>query len=124
VRAQSDVLYMPLDVSSDALDVACQRIECSYPEVRVEPSVVNYITHPPQLQRFQGITLVLYLGSSIGNFSLEEARTILRNGRSQVRTGDAFLLGADLVKGESTLVSAYNDRAGSRQHSTSTFCIG
>ena len=34
VRAQSDVFYMLLDVSPDALDVACQRIECSYPHAR------------------------------------------------------------------------------------------
>ncbi len=112
LRAQSDVLYMPLDVSPDALEVACQTMERLHPEVRVEPSVVNYITHPLRLQRFRGATLMLYLGSSIGNFSPGEARTILRNCASQMRTGDAFLLGADLVKDESTLVAAYDDRAG------------
>jgi L-histidine Nalpha-methyltransferase len=112
VRAHSDVLYMPPDVSPDALYVACRSIECSYPEVRVEPRVVDYTTHPPQLEPFHGATLMLYLGSSIGNFSPEEARTILRNGSSQMRTKDAFLLGADLVKDESTLVAAYDDRAG------------
>jgi L-histidine N-alpha-methyltransferase len=112
VRVQSDVFYMPLDVSPDALEVACQSIECSYPDVRVEPRVVDYTTHPPQLEPFHGATLMLYLGSSIGNFSPDEARTILRNGSSQMRTKDAFLLGADLVKDESTLVAAYDDRAG------------
>src|SRR5262249_2375324 len=112
VRAQSDVLYMPLDVSPDALDVASRRMTCAYPEVRVEPSVVNYITHPPRLPRFRGPTLMLYLGSSIGNFSPEEARGILRSGSSQMRPVDAFLLGADWVKDVATLVAAYDDRAG------------
>lgn len=112
MRAQSDVFYMPLDVSPDALEVACWSIECSYPEVRIEPRVVNYITHPPRLEPFHGTTLMLYLGSSIGNFSPEEVRTILRNGSSQMRTKDPFLLGVDLVKHESTLVAAYDDRVG------------
>lgn len=112
LRAQCDVLYMPLDVSPDALEVARQRMQDAYPEVRVEPSVVNYITHPPRLQRFPGATLMLYLGSSIGNFSPREARTILRNAGLQMRRSDAFLLGADWVKAESTLVAAYDDRAG------------
>lgn len=112
IRARADVLYMPLDVSPEALDTACQSLDCLYPEVQVEPNVVNYITHPPRLNHFPGATLMLYLGSSIGNFSPEESRTILRNAASQMRTGDAFLLGADLVKDESTLVAAYDDRAG------------
>ena len=49
------------------------------PEVCVSPIVANYVTHPPQLESFDGTTLGLYIGSSIGNFSPEEARTILRN---------------------------------------------
>jgi dimethylhistidine N-methyltransferase len=112
LRVQSDVLYMPLDVSPGALEVACHSIESSYPEVRVEPRVVDYTKHPPQLEPFHGATLMLSLGSSIGNFSPEGARTILQNGRAQMRMKDAFLLGADLVKDESTMVAAYDDRAG------------
>lgn len=112
IRARAEVLYMPLDISSDALDAACQSLECLHPEVQVVPGVVNYITNPPKLDYFHGATLMLYLGSSIGNFPPEEARTILRNAGSQLQKGDALLLGADLVKDESTLVAAYDDPAG------------
>src|SRR5262249_40700565 len=69
-------------------------------------------TYPPQLESFNGTTLAIDIGSSIGNFSPEEARTILRNLRCQLETGDALLLGTDLVKDESTLVAAYDDRDG------------
>ncbi len=78
-RLQSEVLYAPVDVSSDALDVACETIATSLPEVCISPIVANYVTHPPQLESFDGTTLGLYIGSSIGNFTPEEARTILRN---------------------------------------------
>jgi L-histidine Nalpha-methyltransferase len=112
VRMQAEVLYMPVDVSSDALDTACQSIACALPEVRTEPIVANYVTQPPQLESFDGVTLILYLGSSIGNFSPHEARSILRKMSLQMRSGDAFVLGTDMVKDELTLIAAYDDRQG------------
>lgn len=112
VRAGAEVLYMPVDVSSDALNVACESIESTWPEVRAEPIILNYVTHPPKLEAFDGTTLVLYLGSSIGNFSLEEARAILQNLSHQMQPQDAFLLGTDLVKDVKKLLSAYDDDEG------------
>jgi len=56
--------------------------------------------------------LVLFLGSSIGNFDREEAVRFLRGVRQRLRPGDALLLGADLVKPASQLVAAYDDAAG------------
>jgi L-histidine N-alpha-methyltransferase len=111
-RLQGEVLYAPVDVSADALDVACETIAASLPEVCISPVVANYVTHPPQLESFGGTTLGLYIGSSIGNFTPEEARKILRNLRSQLQSGDALLLGVDMVKDEPTLVAAYDDRDG------------
>jgi dimethylhistidine N-methyltransferase len=112
VRMQGDALYMPVDVSPDALDMACESIASTLPEVRVEPIVANYVTYPPQLEPLSGTTLAMYIGSSIGNFSPKEARSILRNLRSELKAGDALLLGTDLVKDETTLVRAYDDGAG------------
>jgi L-histidine Nalpha-methyltransferase len=111
-RLQSEVLYAPVDVSSDALDVACDTIGNSLPGVCISPIVANYVTDPPQLESFSGTTLGLYIGSSIGNFTPEEARTILRNLSGQLRSGDALLLGVDMVKDEPTLVAAYDDSDG------------
>ena len=101
-----------MDVSSDALDVACATIATLLPEISVSPIVANYVIDPPQLELFNGTTLGLYIGSSIGNFTPQEARTILRNLRGQLQAGDALLLGVDMVKEERTLVAAYDDRGG------------
>ena len=111
-RLRNQVIYFPVDVSSDALDAACDSIGCLLPDVQLQPRVANYVTHPPKLERFKGNTLAMYIGSSIGNFSPGEARTILRNLRSELRTGDALLLGTDMVKDVATLVRAYDDRDG------------
>jgi dimethylhistidine N-methyltransferase len=112
LRLHSQVLYAPVDVSPDALDVACDTIAASLPAVGMSPIVANYVTHPPRLESFDGTTLALYIGSSIGNFTPEEARSILCNLRSQLHGGDALLLGVDMVKDEPTLLAAYDDRAG------------
>jgi L-histidine Nalpha-methyltransferase len=111
-RLKSEVLYAPVDVSSDALEVACETIASALPEICISPIVANYVTHPPKLDSIDGTTLGLYIGSSIGNFTPEEARTILGNLRGQLQTGDALLLGVDMVKDEPTLLAAYDDREG------------
>ena len=81
-RSRNEVSYLPIDVSPDALDAACDSIGRVLPDVQLQPMVANYVTHPPKLERFNGTTLAMYIGSSIGNFSPYEARTILRNLRS------------------------------------------
>lgn len=112
VRMRDGVLYIPMDISPEALDMARERIASRLPEVCVEPVVANYVTDPPQIESFNGTTLAIYIGSSIGNFSPGEARTILKNLNSQLQVGDALLLGTDMVKDESTLVAAYDDADG------------
>jgi len=112
LRLSDDVAYVPVDVCSNALELACQNVACALPEVRIQPIVRNYVTHPLQLEPFDGTTLALYIGTSIGNFSREEARLILRKLGIQLQTGDALLLGTDMVKDEPTLLAAYDDSDG------------
>ena len=111
-RRRISVTYMPLDVSADALKIACRNVQRRFPRVVVEPVVVNYAHSPPRLEEFDGSTLALYLGSSIGNFPPQEARTILKNLGTQLGSRDSLVLGTDLVKDESTLIAAYDDDEG------------
>lgn len=57
-------------------------------------------------------TLVLFLGSNIGNFDPQGAATFLREIRGALGKRDAFLIGADLVKPERELLLAYDDPLG------------
>ncbi|MFL6503524.1 MAG: L-histidine N(alpha)-methyltransferase [Nitrososphaera sp.] len=56
--------------------------------------------------------LILFLGSSIGNFEVMEAKTFLRSVRQKLSAKDFLIVGFDLQKDESTLNAAYNDKAG------------
>jgi dimethylhistidine N-methyltransferase len=112
LRISDEVSYVPVDVCSNSLELACQNVAGTLPEVRIEPIVGNYVTNPLQLEPFFGTTLALYIGTSIGNFAPEEARLILRDLRDELHAGDALLLGTDMVKDELTLLAAYDDSQG------------
>lgn len=60
----------------------------------------------------KGGLLVLFLGSNIGNFDPPASQEFLAEIRAALRSGDALLLGADLVKPENELMLAYDDPLG------------
>lgn len=116
VALQGSVTYSPIDVSESALDEARTRIEDEMPEVTVEPIVADYTEGMRQNRADtlgnMGPRLVLYIGSSIGNFSPSDALEVLRGVRAQLSPGDSLLLGTDMVKDTSVLLAAYDDAAG------------
>jgi L-histidine Nalpha-methyltransferase len=57
-------------------------------------------------------TLVLFLGSNIGNFDQRGSAALLDRIAASLAPGDAFLIGADLVKPERDLQLAYDDPLG------------
>ena len=59
-----------------------------------------------------GPRLVAFLGGTIGNLVPAQRAAFLARLRSQLRPGDWFLLGTDLVKDPAILVAAYDDSAG------------
>jgi dimethylhistidine N-methyltransferase len=113
VAQQSTVVYEPIDISLTALLIAQTRIEREVPGVRVLPLTMDYtngfLLDPADAGERR---LVLYIGSSIGNFEPAESARLLRRLRSQLEPGDSLLLGVDLVKEESVLVRAYDDASG------------
>ena len=114
---QSTVVYEPVDVSASALCGAKVRIQREIPEVTVLPRVLDYTDgdgHRFDLGPLDDNErrLVLYIGSSIGNFEPHQAERLLRRVRAGLHPGDSFLLGVDLVKVKSTLLAAYDDAAG------------
>lgn len=56
--------------------------------------------------------LVLFLGSTIGNFDRPAGEAFLRRVRDTLQPGDRMLLSTDLVKPEPDLIAAYDDEAG------------
>jgi dimethylhistidine N-methyltransferase len=112
LQRQSRALFYPIDVSPSALNEAVRQMAAQFPALRVNPVVADYMGGVPALSRISGRKLVLYIGSSIGNFEHSEAIGMLRRIRRSLRTGDALLLGTDLAKSSKILVPAYDDAQG------------
>ena len=113
VDRQDTVIYEPVDVSPSALEEAQERIEREIPGVLVSPRVEDYTKGLELDARSIGERrMVLYIGSSIGNFEPDEAERLLAGVRAALVPGDSLLLGVDLVKDKSTLIAAYDDAAG------------
>jgi L-histidine Nalpha-methyltransferase len=109
---QAKVSFYPIDVSRSALDEALAHLNGDFPGLRVVPVVDDYSRGLGQLSKLPGRKLLLYLGSSIGNFEPMQAGAMLRMIRSSLNPGDALLLGTDMVKPADILVPAYNDAQG------------
>ncbi|HEX4038473.1 MAG TPA: L-histidine N(alpha)-methyltransferase [Acidobacteriaceae bacterium] len=112
VRKQDKVAYFPIDISASALQFAHERIGAETPGVSVNPILGDYTRELEELPMPACRRLVLYIGSSIGNFDPPEATTLLRRLRRRLAPGDWLLLGVDHVKDRATLLRAYNDTAG------------
>jgi L-histidine Nalpha-methyltransferase len=112
LQRQSRTLFYPIDVSSSALDEAVRQLSKQFPSLRVSPIVADYTGGVQALNRISGRKLVLYIGSSIGNFEVHQAIRLLRRIRQSLRSGDALLLGADFAKSPKILIPAYDDAQG------------
>ncbi|HKD80208.1 MAG TPA: L-histidine N(alpha)-methyltransferase [Candidatus Angelobacter sp.] len=112
LRRQLRADFYPVDVSSSALQGALATLNGHFPRLRVAPIVADYTHRLPELRQLPGRKLVLFLGSTIGNFEPEEAEEFLRNVRDSLEKGDALLIGCDLIKDAGVLDAAYNDAQG------------
>lgn len=106
-------LYVPIDISPDALRAAADRIAARYPELEVRPIVGDFEHSSPLPENGgDGRRLGFFPGSTLGNLEPEEAVRFMALARDMLGEGALFLLGIDLVKDEATLVRAYDDAAG------------
>ncbi|KRE63528.1 L-histidine N(alpha)-methyltransferase [Nostocoides sp. Soil756] len=100
--------FVPVDVSDATLREAAVSLSRRYPGLAVEAVVGDFTLHLGQLPRGDR-RLVAFLGSTIGNFYLEERAAFLGALADSLEPGEWLLLGTDLVKSADRLVAAYDD---------------
>lgn len=106
--------YYPVEISHSAL-VMCERELSDIDRVSIVgfereylDGLVEVVARRNPSQRM----LVLFLGSTIGNFDREAGLNFLSQVRGILQPGDSLLLGTDLEKSESQLIGAYDDELG------------
>jgi L-histidine N-alpha-methyltransferase len=122
------IYYFPIDISSSILTESERKLKSQFPNASIIGIRSDYDTGIDRAaaecvatkeekknnndDNIPHTTLVLFLGSSIGNFELIEAQSLLRSVREKLDANDFVLVGFDLQKDESVLNAAYNDKAG------------
>src|SRR5215510_6494711 len=107
------VLYYPIDVSASALHACRNELGTmdSVHIVEIEGSYTDGLIEVTRRRSGEPL-LVLFLGSTIGNFERGPAEQFLREIRALLCPGDALLLGTDLVKPMAQVLPAYDDPIG------------
>jgi dimethylhistidine N-methyltransferase len=106
-------VYVPIDISQSALDEAAAAIRRDYPSLPVAPLTDDFTKALDLPVAVKDRPVVgFFPGSTIGNFTPQEAHEFLVGARRLLGEGAAFLVGIDLVKPEPMLVAAYDDRLG------------
>ncbi len=113
VNTCPELTYVPIDISEAAVRKCSKTICSDFPDLCVRGMVSDYFDGLKWLSgRDQGTNVVLFLGSTIGNFTPETGKTFLANLRKSVNPGDMVLIGFDLVKDIDVMTRAYNDSLG------------
>lgn len=109
-------LYVPVEISSAALEDAVDGLADEYPDLHIKPICADYmglrgLPHGGD-DLPAGRHVVFFPGSTIGNLNPEEAVELLDSMRRVAGPGGALLIGVDLRKERCVLEKAYNDAQG------------
>lgn len=113
MKQQQEWEYYPIDISHEILKEVKERIKNKIPSLKINElsgdyfDMMNHLKPNSKRKKF-----VLFLGSTIGNFSKQEAEGFLKKLKQYLNPGDTLLLGIDLVKNPELVLNAYNDSKG------------
>lgn len=106
--------FVGMDISGEHVRAACEELAPDHPGLTIG-AVCHDFTQALDVDALplpEGRRIIFFPGSTIGNFELIDALTLLRTLRAWLREGDALLIGADLRKQGSVLEAAYDDAGG------------
>jgi dimethylhistidine N-methyltransferase len=108
------VAYVPVDISRDHLEQTAAILAEDYPHLEVLPVCADFTQefNLPVSVREPSHVAVYFPGSTIGNFTPDEALQLLRQLAALCGTGGGLLIGIDLQKDVDTIEAAYDDADG------------
>ena len=111
-KLQDKLEYFPIDVS-EILAESSEQLLKDYEKLHITGIIDTYEGGLEFLKTYdEKKNLIIFLGSSFGNFSVNAGYAFLEKIYSAMKSDDLFLIGLDLVKDSQILESAYNDSQG------------
>jgi len=118
-KQNGNLHYFPIDISQEFLYKSSLNLQSDLPKVIIHPIASDYFGGLEIVTKFLNSQdtipnnkIILFLGSSLGNFKPKDAIIFLRNIREKVNKEDSLLIGFDLQKKKNILEAAYNDVEG------------
>lgn len=112
-RTLAPACYVAIDISADFLRGTLRALACQHPQlpmVGIGADLCAPLALPEAVG--QGRRVWFYPGSSLGNFTPDEALSFLVRLREASSPGDCVLIGVDLIKAAGRLEAAYDDPLG------------
>jgi L-histidine Nalpha-methyltransferase len=119
IKRKSPLYYFPIDISHSVLQNTVERLSNEFPKLQIIGLSADYFDGIYKANHFisnennsSARKIIVFLGSSIGNFESKEAESFLNVLADRLNKEDSLLIGFDLHKNERILNAAYNDSAG------------
>jgi len=113
IAAGAKFRYMPIDISGDVLESLKADFKERFPSLEVKIQNNEYFEALENIGKLsKNPKLVLFLGSSIGNFLEDRTIKFLDGLNEKLNSGDYAIIGFDLKKNPHTILQAYNDKQG------------
>ena len=111
-KIQNRIEYFPIDIS-EILTESSELLQKDYDDLHITGIVDTYEGGLEFIEKYDDKkNLIIFLGSSYGNFTPQAGKIFLKKINSVMKKDDLFLIGLDLVKNKKTLEKAYDDSQG------------
>ncbi|MDH3611411.1 MAG: L-histidine N(alpha)-methyltransferase [Nitrosopumilus sp.] len=111
-KIQNKIEYFPIDIS-EILTESSELLQKDYPNLHITGIIDTYEGGLEFIEKYDDKkNLIIFLGSSFGNFIPNEGKNFLQKINSTMKKEDLFLIGLDLVKDKKILENAYDDSQG------------
>lgn len=103
--------FLPIDISGEHLRASTLELQQLFPNINMQAIEADF-TQPVQLPTIQERMLGFFPGSTIGNFTPEQAKDFLHCARVTLGEKAHLIIGVDTKKSPELLHRAYNDNQG------------
>lgn len=112
VNHEIDFNYVPIDISREAIDTLSEKLLKRLPNLSIQAKLGDYFKSLNDLKKSDTPSLLLFLGSNIGNYVDDKADELLTLFNNNMKSGDKLLIGFDLKKNPLVIQKAYLDDGG------------
>lgn len=113
IKEEANFTYYPIDISKSMITHLEESLPQKIPGLKVHGLNGEYLQMLETASELSSQRkVVLFLGSNIGNISIDDATKFCSHIRGLLQTGDYLMVGFDLKKNPKIIRSAYNDAQG------------